>query len=77
MIDKGAVYVKIKCHFRSWKIKKVLIHRPGLELEHLTPKWLNQLLFDDIPWPDKAKRNTMNLEISSFQMGLRLFILKL
>ena len=37
------------------KLKKVLLHRPGLELEHLTPKWLNQLLFDDIPWLDKAQ----------------------
>ncbi len=31
------------------KLKKVVLHRPGYELENLTPKWLNQLLFDDIP----------------------------
>ncbi|MDY0211178.1 MAG: arginine deiminase [Acholeplasma sp.] len=36
-------------------LKRVLLHRPGLELEHLTPKWLNQLLFDDIPWLKKAQ----------------------
>ena len=36
-------------------LKKVLLHRPGRELEHLTPEWLKQLLFDDIPWLSKAR----------------------
>lgn len=38
------------------ELKKVLLHRPGRELENLTPKWLNQLLFDDIPWLDLAQK---------------------
>ncbi len=38
------------------KLEKVILHRPGLELENLTPKWLNELLFDDIPWLDLAAR---------------------
>lgn len=37
------------------QLKRVLLHRPGLELEHLTPKSLHQLLFDDIPWLKKAQ----------------------
>lgn len=36
------------------RLRKVVLHRPGFELENLTPKWLNQLLFDDIPWLKKA-----------------------
>lgn len=36
-------------------LKSVLLHRPGRELENLTPKWLEQLLFDDIPWLDLAR----------------------
>nr|HPN61282.1 arginine deiminase [Bacilli bacterium] len=36
------------------KLKKVLVHRPGKELDNLTPKMLEQLLFDDIPWLDMA-----------------------
>jgi len=36
-------------------LKKVLLHRPGRELENLTPKWLEQLLFDDIPWLELAR----------------------
>lgn len=32
------------------KLKAVLLHRPGRELERLTPQYLEELLFDDIPW---------------------------
>jgi len=35
-------------------LKTVLLHRPGMEIENLTPKWLEELLFDDIPWLDLA-----------------------
>jgi len=36
------------------RLKTVVLHRPGIELENLTPKWLDELLFDDIPWLDLA-----------------------
>ncbi|MGM0602619.1 MAG: arginine deiminase [Bacillota bacterium] len=32
------------------QLKKVLLHRPGRELERLTPELLKRLLFDDIPY---------------------------
>ena len=32
------------------KLKSVLLHRPGRELERLTPAYLEEMLFDDIPW---------------------------
>jgi arginine deiminase len=32
------------------RLKKVLLHRPGQELEHLVPGELERLLFDDIPY---------------------------
>lgn len=38
------------------KLKKVMLHRPGEELENLTPKWLEHLLFDDIPWLEEARK---------------------
>ncbi|SDK85875.1 arginine deiminase [Natronincola ferrireducens] len=37
------------------KLKIVLLHRPGRELERLTPQYLQELLFDDIPWLKKMK----------------------
>ncbi|MDC7222687.1 MAG: arginine deiminase [Spirochaetales bacterium] len=32
------------------RLEAVLLHRPGKELERLTPGYLEELLFDDIPW---------------------------
>lgn len=32
------------------KLEAVLLHRPGKELERLIPQYLEELLFDDIPW---------------------------
>ena len=37
-------------------LKKVLLHRPGKELLYLTPKNLQELLFDDIPYLKVAQQ---------------------
>ena len=38
------------------RLKKVLVHEPGKELENLVPNSLQELLFDDIPWLPLAKK---------------------
>ena len=38
------------------KLKTVMVHRPGSELENLTPEYLRDLLFDDIPFLEVAQR---------------------
>ena len=42
------------------RLKKVMLHRPGKELEHLIPGDLERLLFDDIPYL-KAAQNEHDL----------------
>ena len=42
------------------RLKKVMLHRPGKELEHLVPGDLERLLFDDIPYL-KAAQNEHDL----------------
>ena len=37
------------------KLKKVMLHRPGQELEHLVPGELERLLFEDIPYLKTAQ----------------------
>ena len=37
-------------------LKRVMLHRPGQELEHLTPGTLDRLLFDDIPYLEVAQQ---------------------
>ncbi len=36
-------------------LKKVMLHRPSFELERITPKDLNNVLFEDIPWLKKMQ----------------------
>ncbi len=36
-------------------LEKVLLHRPGKELEQLTPRYLPEMLFEDIPWLNKIQ----------------------
>ena len=38
------------------KLRKVMLHRPGEELEHLVPGELERLLFDDIPYLKTAQQ---------------------
>ncbi|SES94806.1 arginine deiminase [Natronincola peptidivorans] len=42
------------------KLEAVLLHRPGKELERLTPQYLQELLFDDIPWLKKMREEHNN-----------------
>ena len=37
------------------RLKKVMLHRPGMELENLMPEYLERLLFDDIPYLKVAR----------------------
>ena len=37
------------------KLRKVIVHRPGLEQRRLTPANAEELLFDDVIWVRKAK----------------------
>ena len=36
-------------------LRAVLLHRPGEELNNLTPRYLEDLLFDEIPWLRQAQ----------------------
>jgi carbamate kinase len=36
-------------------LRQVIVHRPGLELDRLTPDNTRELLFDDVLWADRAR----------------------
>ena len=38
------------------RLRRVMLHRPGAELENLVPEYLERLLFDDIPYLKEAQR---------------------
>ncbi len=41
---------KLEVYSEVGKLKKVLVHRPGEEIENITPELMTRLLFDDIPF---------------------------
>ena len=38
------------------RLKIILLHRPGKEIERLVPELLDRLLFDDIPYMKVAQK---------------------
>jgi len=36
-------------------LRQAIVHRPGLELDRLTPRNVDELLFDDVMWATRAK----------------------
>jgi arginine deiminase len=42
------------------KLKTILLHRPGAEIENLIPEYLDRLLFDDIPFLKVAREEHDN-----------------
>ncbi len=48
--------MKLNVYSEIGKLKKVLVHRPGEELENLVPDTLERLLFDDIPYLEMAQK---------------------
>jgi arginine deiminase len=41
---------RLQVYSEIGRLKKVMLHRPGMEIENLTPDLMNRLLFDDIPY---------------------------
>jgi arginine deiminase len=43
-------------HSEVGTLRTVLVHRPGLDLERLTPANRGDFLFDDVVWVERARR---------------------
>ncbi len=43
-------------HSEVGELRKVIVHRPGLEMRRLTPSNAQELLFDDVIWARKARQ---------------------
>lgn len=42
-------------HSEVGRLRSVIVHRPGLEMRRLTPANSRELLFDDVPWAERAR----------------------
>ena len=43
-------------HSEVGRLRKVIVHRPGLEMRRLTPTNAAELLFDDVIWTRRARQ---------------------
>jgi arginine deiminase len=43
-------------HSEVGRLRRVVLHRPGLELERLTPSTVHDLLFEDVLWAERARQ---------------------
>ncbi len=66
---------KINVYSEIGKLKTVLIHEPGEELHNLTPKHLDDLLFDDIPWLPLAKKEHKKFAQTFIDNGVKVVYL--
>ena len=47
--------LQVGIHSEVGRLREVIVHRPGLELDRLTPANAAALLFDDVMWPERAR----------------------
>lgn len=68
--------MKIDVFSEIGKLKTVLLHRPGKELENLTPDLLERLLFDDIPYLKVAQEEHDEFARTLRENGVKVLYIK-
>lgn len=53
--DPGSVSPSLAVESEVGVLRQVIVHRPGIELDRLTPDNCDELLFDDVLWAAKAR----------------------
>ncbi|QSX07748.1 arginine deiminase [Alkalibacter rhizosphaerae] len=54
-------------------LKKVMLHRPGRELERILPEQLSELLFEDIPWLSRMQKEHDGFARELKESGVEIF----
>src|SRR6185437_15716928 len=55
------------------KLRKVMVHRPGLEHARLTPSNAEELLFDDVLWVERAQEEHDKFSQAMRERGVEVF----
>lgn len=57
------------------RLRRVLLHRPDLELRRLTPSNIGELLFDDVPWVRRARQEHDAFADTLRELGVEVLLL--
>ena len=61
-------------HSEVGKLRKVIVHRPGLEMRRLTPSNCHELLFDDVIWARKARQeHDAFVDLMRYEFGITVY----
>jgi arginine deiminase len=61
-------------HSEVGKLRKVIVHRPGLEMRRLTPTNCQELLFDDVIWTRRARQeHDAFVDLMSEEFGVMVY----
>ena len=63
-------------HSEIGKLRKVMVHRPGLSLQRLTPSNHDDLLFDDVLWVERAQYEHDQFVARMRERGVEVFYLQ-
>ncbi len=61
-------------HSEVGSLRKVMVHRPDLSLERLTPSNRDELLFDDVLWIEQAEREHAHFVAELEGRGVEVFL---
>ena len=56
------------------QLRQVILHRPGLELTRLTPQNVDDLLFDDVMWAQRAREEHDAFAEKLRQKGVKVYL---
>ena len=63
-------------HSEVGKLRKVMVHRPELSLQRLTPSNHDELLFDDVLWVERAQYEHDRFVEKMRERGVEVFLFK-
>ncbi len=63
-------------HSEIGKLRKVIIHRPGLAIARLTPSNCHDLLFDDVLWVKQARQEHLAFADEMRHRGVEVFLFR-
>jgi arginine deiminase len=66
---------ELGAHSEVGKLRKVMVHRPGLELQRLTPTNHDDLLFDDVLWVERAQWEHDQFVARMRERGVEVYLL--
>ena len=63
-------------HSEVGTLRKVMVHRPELSLQRLTPSNHDDLLFDDVLWVERAQYEHDQFVAKMRERGVEVFLLQ-